>query len=154
MLRSRGERPARFQRSPRTTSWAYFSSAGATTRTSSDFVMGFAPSMVVCSAADAPTAIRQNENKVAASNLTVGFLRCRMRHQQPRDQCGTEHGDGAGEKEGVQARPGRDQSKRGARKTLGQIEKGGVGSHRQAAALCRHAANCFDTETGVDQREA
>src|SRR3978361_1649681 len=73
-LRSRGERPGRLHRSPRITSLAYFASAGATARTSSEFDMGFSPWVVVCSPAAAAPTIRQNENTDAASNLIADFL--------------------------------------------------------------------------------
>src|SRR3954447_14226463 len=73
-LRSRGVRPGRLHRSPRTTSLAYFASAGATERTSSDFDIGFAPWTVVCSAADRLPVIRENESTDATSSLIGDFL--------------------------------------------------------------------------------
>src|SRR5882757_9682210 len=100
MLRSRGSRPGRFQRSPWTTRSAYFSRTGATLRTSSADGMGLDPVMaVVCSTWLGAEVIRQSEAIVA----TIIFIGSSLRSgEQPRgDWGGAQHDQGAGEEHRV-----------------------------------------------------
>src|SRR4051812_21786711 len=146
MLRSRADSPGRFQRSPSTTPFAYFSRAGATARTSSVAVIVFDPSRL---SVDRWPCGRRSITKVRLLRAVSwrlssgGHWVC---YEPCGDERGAKHGDRAGEKDDVHAGPFRDQPKCRACEALSQVEEGGVGAHRKAAALCGHPPDRLDAE--------
>lgn len=77
-----------------------------------------------------------------------------MRDKPPSDQRSAQHGRRTDQKQSVQLRTGRDQSESGTGEALGEIEERGVGTHGETPALRRHAADRFNAESGIHQREA
>src|SRR5258708_5782175 len=71
MLRSRNERPGRFHASPNRADWVYFSSAGATARTSSSVGMRLYPGVIV---AGAPSAQAEPMNHSEAMIVAGNFI--------------------------------------------------------------------------------
>src|SRR5256714_11743343 len=149
MLRSRRLRPGRCQTSPSRISCWYFSSAGATARTSSRSLTESA-----CAGADAST---DSDASVRAKNFMAGLLSVLQfvpwrAEQPPCDRGRAEHNDRAGQQYRVEARAAREQPEQRAGYSQSQIEKRRVGAHGEAMLSLRRAPNCFDAETRIDQR--